>query len=59
MLFLLQYRHTNTSPVTSPVTLPVKLPVNVPVQAPVPVTGEVNDLFVNVWVAVNWTISSL
>ena len=38
--------------------LPVKSPVNVPAISPVPViVGDVNDLFVRVWVAVSWTIS--
>ena len=41
-----------------PVTSPVILPVNVPAIAPVPViVGDVNVLFVNVWVLVNNTIS--
>ena len=47
-----------TSPVKLPMTLPVTLPINAPAIEPVPViVGEVNVLFVNICVSVNWTIS--
>ena len=46
--------HEPDEPETFPVTSPVMSPVNVPAIAPVPViVGEVNDLFVSVWVAVS------
>ena len=62
IVLILGCEAVNTIPVTLPVTLPVtspfKLPVNAPAIAPEPVmVGDINFLFVNVCVLVNWTIS--